>query len=309
MNKNIFTQTCLITKGFVGLCIVAIASLLCISCEKLDFNYLDGETTEIRVRVKSFEQIPFNGTSRAAVSVNEVCSRINILVYDSENARILNLSQKAEDSDFGTASFRLQQGTYKLVVLAHSSGGNPTSTDILKINFPNNYGVSDTFLYCEDLVVEEESKSLDLTLNRCVAKVRFVFTDEEIPANVKTMKFKYTGGSSTLDATSGLGNALSTQEEKRNVEDAIIDADGNHIFEIYTFPRLTEENKLKITVSALGEDNGDALFEDVFEDVPVTKNIITQFTGKFFVAPSVSTSMSLQVNADWSDVDEYEFVR
>lgn len=307
--ENNLKKKALAMRGIAKCFAVVLALLSLISCEQLDFNHLDSGTTKITLRVKQFEQMSFDNVTRAASNPADVCSRINVLVYDSEGQRVVNLSQKAEDEDFGTASFRLAQGTYKLVVLAHSSGGNPTSTDIYKINFPNNYGVTDTFRYYEELVVGEESKNLDLTLNRCVAKVRFVFTDKEIPANVKTLRFRYTGGSSTLDATTGLGNALSTQDEKRNIDDAIIDAEGNHIFEIYTFPRLTEENKLKITVSALGEDNGDALFEDVFENVPVTNNIITQFTGKFFVAPSVSASMTVKLNTDWTDTDEYEFTR
>lgn len=289
--------------------VLFIVTLLFASCEKLDFKPIDDGTREIKLQIAQIEQMSFaNAKTRAASNLTDVCNRINILVYDEEGSRVINITQKADAPDFGTASFRLPQGEYSLVVLAHSSNGNPTSTDRTKINFPNNYGVTDTFRYYDEITIGADNKSLDLTLKRCVAMVRFVFTDDQIPENIKSLRFKYTGGSSTLNAASGLGNVKSTQDEQRLISSATINSEGHHIFEIYTFPHAIDSSMLKITVSSLGENGDEALFERVFDEIPISTNQITQITTKYFDTPSISNTLSFNIDAEWESTNEYEYI-
>ena len=109
------------------------------SCEKMNVKSgePDGDGVNVSLRVTSFEQVPF-GLSRTRLrSVEDVCSRLNYLIYDSDGHRLKQTVQEAGDEDFGQTSFNLGKGHYLLVVLAHSSSGNPTSTNATKIGFTN----------------------------------------------------------------------------------------------------------------------------------------------------------------------------
>ena len=86
-----------------------------------------------------------------------------------------------------------------------------------------------------------------MNLQRAVAAFKLHITDETIPEEVRSIKFYYTGGSSTLDATTGYGCVNSRQTEIFNF------TDNNRDFTVYTFPH--EENKaIKMTISILDAD-------------------------------------------------------
>ena len=53
------------------------------------------------------------------------------------------------------------------------------------------------------------------------------------------------------------------------------------IHQAFTFPYMAESCLLKMTVSGL-DSEGTVIRKRVFEDVPVTRNRITTYTGKFF---------------------------
>lgn len=296
-----FTQKFLLTKGFMGLCIAAMLSLLCISCEKLDFNHLeknDGKTT-VTLRVKQFEQISFENATRAASNPADVCTHIDIAVFDEEGNKT-TITQKAGDSNFGTAVLQLEQGKYKLVVVAQNGTGKSTMTSLTEVSFTNNKELPDIFSCCEDLLVGEDSKEIDLTLDRRVAMIQFVFTDESIPENITKMKFYYTGGSSTLDPSTGFGAKLSKQTEYRDIATALKNSDGHLVFNLYTIPHEIDD-ELSIKITAMDESNNES-FEADFNNVPVTVNKVTQFVGAFFTTtPAMGTnSVSMKINAEWA---------
>lgn len=296
-----FTQKFL-TKGFMGSCIAAMLSLLCISCEKLDFNHLeknDGKTT-VSLRVKQFEQISFENATRAASNPADVCTHIDIAVFDEEGNKTVTVAQKAGDSNFGTAVLQLEQGKYKLVVVAQNGTGKSTMTSLTEVSFTNNKELPDIFSCCEDLLVGEDSKEIDLTLDRRVAMIQFVFTDESIPENITKMKFYYTGGSSTLDPSTGFGAKLSKQTEYRDIATALKNSDGHLVFNLYTIPHEIDD-ELSIKITAMDESNNES-FEADFNNVPVTVNKVTQFVGAFFTTtPAMGTnSVSMKINAEWA---------
>ena len=102
-----------------------------------------------------------------------------------------------------------------------------------------------------------------------------VLTDDEIPSTVTKFKFYYTGGSSTFSPSAGYGCVNSKQTEIRTV------ADGVTTFDIFTLPHTEEDVLTKLTVTAL-DANDNTVKERVFENVPVTRNQITRYTGSFF---------------------------
>ena len=174
---------------------IALAMLLA-ACEK---PVLDSEDVvslkeaNVILHMTQFEQQPFDSSAkravtRAASDITELCTRLNIAIFDADGTKVKTVAQKEGDASYGTVALTLAAGTYQLVVIAHNGEGSATITSTEKVTFPNNK-VTDTFYYYGDLVVTSEVQSYDLTLTRAVAMFRLVLTDDEIPSNVAKMKF------------------------------------------------------------------------------------------------------------------------
>lgn len=253
---------------------------------------------DVRFTVTHFEQIPFADAvsmSRASVPASQVCSRINLAVFNGDT-KVKAVNQTIDDEGFGTPTVSLAAGSYRVVILAHSCAGNATISSPEEIKFPNNK-VTDTFLYCGDLTVSE-AKNIDIQLKRVVAKFLLV-TEDYVPENVTEMTFKYTGGSSTLNAVTGFGSVNSRQTEVREVTSSMHGKPAE--FEVYTFPHA-ETGSLKVTVTAT-DAASETVTERIFEEVPVRVNQITKYTGSFFTGSGESSSSAFALTADndWTE--------
>ena len=231
-----------------------------------------------------------------------MCSRLNVAIFDADGTKVKTVAQKEGDASYGTVALTLAAGTYQLVVIAHNGEGSATITSTEKVTFPNNK-VTDTFYYYGDLIVTSEVQSYDLTLTRAVAMFRLVLTDDEIPSSVTKFKFYYTGGSSTFSPSAGYGCVNSKQTEIRAV------ADGVTTFDIFTLPHTEDDVLTKLTVTAL-DANDNTVKERIFENVRVTRNQITRYTGSFFGNGGGQTSdgtFRLTADPDWDSVNGYTF--
>ena len=248
------------------------------SCEK---PYVDESPAtpqgNLVVSVFQLEQTPFSEYTRASAS--DACTHLNFAIYKGDT-REKQVNQTSDMADFGHASFQLEEGTYRLVVVAHSSKTNPTMTTPTKIQFDNSDGYSDTFLYSEEVTIASEPVNLSLTLHRIVALCRFVITDD-YPAGVAKMQFKYTGGSGAFDAYTGLGCVKSTQTMTYDV------TTGQKQFDLYTFLHDTT-GTIHLTVTAL-DATSNVLSERAF-DVPLEQNKITWYSGQFFSGGNSQTA-------------------
>ena len=287
---------------------IALAVLVA-ACEKpiLDEDVVSMKEANVILHMTQYEQEAFGNSgnraaTRAATDITELCSRLNIAIFDAEGTKVKTVAQKEGDASFGTVALTLAAGTYQLVVIAHNAEGSATITSTEKVTFPNNK-VTDTFYYYGDLVVTSEVQSYDLTLTRAVAMFRMVLTDEEIPSTVTKFKFYYTGGSSTFSPSAGYGCVNSKQTEIRTVSD-----DG--VYEIFTLPHTEEDVLTKLTVTAL-DANDNTVKERVFENVPVTRNQITRYTGSFFgnggSGQTSDGTFRLTADPDWDSVNGYTF--
>lgn len=277
------------------LALFAVCSLL--SCEKLDFTG-DDETGSLTVKVFQIEQTPFASLTRT--EVKNACSRLNFAIYGTDGTRIKQINQLVSESNFGTASFQLEEGTYLMVVVGHSCNGNPTMTDPNKIQFTNATGYSDTFLYSQTVTIGEEPMELDISLDRIVSLCRFVVTDD-FPADVAKMKFYYTGGSGAFNASTGLGSVKSQQTVTFNVN-----AEQKQ-FDLYTFLHATE-GTIDLKVSAL--DAKDNVLRERTFTVPLTQNQISWLSGPFFDSYSSAASSaitSIDVHTDWAAEHHYSY--
>lgn len=262
------------------------------SCEKpvLAEQETNDQPTEgnLTVSVYKIEQTPFADFTRTSAS--EVCTRLNFAIYNADGKRIKQTDQTSSMANFGHASFQLSEGTYQIVVVAQSSGGNPTMTDPTKIQFTNAKGYSDTFLYSDEVTVTGEKQEIRASLNRIVSLCRLVITDD-IPANVKKMQFYYTGGSGAFDAYTGLGSVKSKQTVTYNV------TEGNNQFDLYTFLHDTE-GTIQLKVTAL--DASDNVLYERDLSVPMVKNKITWLSGAFFNgSDSQDNTISIDINTEW----------
>ena len=249
-----------------------------------------GSTPNLIVNVFKLEQTPFSTLTRTEPA--EACTRLNFAIYDLTGKRVDIVSQKVGDAKFGSASFLLDEGDYQLVIVAHSSDGNPTMTDLTKIQFTNKQGFSDTFLYYGTVTIGEDPVEMNLTLNRIVALCRFTITDD-YPENVSQMRFYYTGGSGAFDATTGFGSVNSKQSLLFDI------SDDQKQFDLYTFPHDLD-GTIDLTVTAY--DEADNIVKEREFEVPVTRNKITWLSGPYFTGSgSSSTSVfSINIDTDWA---------
>ncbi len=290
------------------LCILCSITLCFCACEKPMSEEKTGKEQNstnkfnLTFSITKFEQVPFDKAIHYSRSkdIKQLCTRINFAVFN-EDKKIAAVNQTSSDRDFGKISISLPAGNYRFLVLAHNCTGNATITNLSKIKFPDNK-ITDTFYYCEEINVAASSP-YQLELRRCVAQFKLIVEDE-IPEEVKKMKFFYTGGSSTFDAINGIGSVASRQTEERTIQQE--QRSGNAEFGIYTFPRA-KEGELKVEVSALNNSKV-AVKERAYENVPITKNRISIYKEKFFNG-SITTkasNFSLLINDEW---EQQEYTR
>ena len=268
--------------------------VLC-GCEKpINLEEMEDTTTgNVTVSVYKIESSALGMMSRGVVS--DVCTKLNFAIYDAEGVRVKQINQKVSDSGFGTVSFELEEGSYQLVVLAHSSDSNPTMTNPAKIQFTNATKYSDTFLYYADVEVDDEPQTLNITLNRIVSLCRFVVNDP-IPEGVTKMQFYYTGGSGAFSAMTGLGVVNSKQQMTFDVVPGTTGA----AFDLYTFLHQPAD-QIDLVATALGAD-GNKMYEWSFE-VPMEQRKITRMSGDFFTADasveSHGAQVTISINREW----------
>lgn len=250
-------------------------------------------TGNLIVTVFQIEQVPFSSPSTRA-ELSSICNRLNFAVYDSLGKKIKQIDQKLGDSGFGRAAFNVGPGRYQVVVVAHSSAGNPTMTNPAKIQFTNADGYSDTFLHNSYVEVGDSAVSVPVNLTRIVSLCRFIITDT-IPDNVAQMRFQYKGGSGAFDASTGFGSVKSTQTVFFTVEAGR----DSTVYDLYTFLHDTEGT---IHLQASAYDINNNVIRDSEFDVPLKRRLITKLSGPYFSGSSGSTSgmtIIVGIDAEW----------
>ncbi len=124
-----------------------VLALLLAACEKSIIDEKTGKEipadTNVILHFTQYEQEAF---TRSATDITNLCSRLNIAIFDAEGTKVKTVAQKEGDASYGTVALSLAAGTYRLVVIAHNCDGSATITSTEKVTFPNNK-VTDTFFY------------------------------------------------------------------------------------------------------------------------------------------------------------------
>ena len=232
------------------------------------------------------------------------CSTTLQLVLYQNGTKVKAITQKKTDDNYGTIGVTLNAGTYQLLVLAHSSMGNPTVSNPEFIQFTNSIGFSDTFFYYGDIVVTGERKTYDIRLQRATSMVRVVIEDA-VPPEVKTIRLFYTGESGVLNAVTGTGGTVNSQQSM------VYDVEGLSApltLCAYTFLR-DETGSLNMTISAR-DANNTVMYEKVLADIPMKNHMVTEYSGKLFTEPgneSGDALFSLTAETEWEMYQRHGF--
>ena len=82
-------------------------ALLAVACEKpiLDTEDIPNEReANVILHMTQFEQTAF---TRAATDITELCTRLNIAIFDADGTKVKTVAQKEGDASFGTVALPL----------------------------------------------------------------------------------------------------------------------------------------------------------------------------------------------------------
>lgn len=272
-----------------------LAVLLLTACEKAVLND-DGGTR--------LHFVPTTADTRGTVYIGDYFSRLAVQLFDADGQKVWSQSktQTRDDDDFGTLNVGLKASTYTVVAVGHSSPVTPAikSTELVQFTAKDGVKNSDTFCHYGQVTIGEDGGYHELKMNRVTAMVTFEFTDEIMPESFAGLKVEYTGGSANFAPRTGQGCTKSSQSEMRQRAKQ---------YQFFTFPYMSSEGVLKMTLSALDAD-GNVLTTKTLTDVPVTRNRITRCTGVLFGEGDFDiyqTTFGITVNTDWDGVIDYPF--
>jgi hypothetical protein len=243
-------------------------------------------------------------TTRGTVAIGDYFSRLAVQMFDQDGNKVWDKvkTQSRDDDDFGTLNVGLTAGTYTVVAVGHSSPVTPTikSTEMVQFTAKDGIKNSDTFAYCGNVTIDADHTSHELRMNRATAMVSFEFSDETMPTNYAGIRVDYSGGSANFNPSTMEGCTKSSQSELRGKSSQ---------YYVFTFPYMSAEGTLKMTLTALDADENTLLMRTL-TDIPVTRNRITKCTGKLFGDGDftiIQTSFGISVNTDWDGEDYYHF--
>lgn len=265
-----------------------IFALTWVSCEKfaLEESSETGDVSESNGNVT----LQINDTEKS------LCKRFTFSIFRN-GAKVKNLHQTQASANFGKATFALNEGEYQVVVIGHNGEGNATISSPEKITFYNNK-TTDTFYHYSTLDVTEESTIKTITPLRATGMFALHIKDA-IPATAKSIKFYYTGGSSTLDATTGYGCVKSRQTEEREINPQQKD------YTIYTFPHSSGK-KLHITIT-VNNKQGETIVTKDLKDVEIKQNNVTTCSLNLFGGKEDGNTVDITFDPTWEGFIEEEF--
>lgn len=282
------------------------------SCEKMVLSEDDASAVSkvkdptLVLRVTATE-------TRADVNPGDVWETLIFQVYNQDSVKVADIIQTNDESSFGTAAFSLDEGDYRVVIVGHSSAGNPSVRKLSTVEFSKTTGYSDTFYAKADVHVTAHAKEQSITLQRATSLLRFKTTDG-VPSDVKSIKFAFEGGSSVLDLNTGYGTTASKQEVFIDIDPA--QTDQPLVADLYTILRA-DEASVKLVVTAYSVPKADVTTDNVesvtlysrdfkSQPIPMLHHQITEFEGLFF-AKQISVPFAVSADVTWAGTTSYTY--
>ena len=203
------------------------------------------------------------------------------------------------DDTFGEFSLSLPMGSYMMVVIGHGiNTGEPaiTLTNPTSATFGDK-PVRETFVTTQTVNISNtDAVDISATLNRVVSKLKVVSSDTRTnPAY--SVRMTFAAGGKSFNPTTGLATVNTGFSNAIDISYAVGSASQSNS---YLF-LATDEQTMDVTIETLDED-GNAVFSKLVEDVPFKRNRVTKLTGAMYTNNSVSGGF--QVETDW--LDEYD---
>lgn len=272
--------------------IVAFSS--CINAIPGEEETTNEQSKNVTIKVKNITQTDF---TRADVSA---AKRISYVLF-TDGAKTQEIEQTNEDANFGTLTINVPYGSHTLSIVAHNGTTTANVVSASAVTFGER--ITDTFCNYQNLEVNKSSSTtLNTTLDRSVAKFELVATDA-IPNGIVSLVFECSGGGNVLNTTTGLAVSNATQAKNITVPASMIGSAGI-TFSLYTF-LASDECNMNISAKALNAD-GDVMFSESWQEVPMKVNRISRYTGSFFKVSSNMTG-DITINNTWLDDYEAEF--
>ena len=274
------------------------------ACEKA---VLDEEKQEepqqlkgnVIIRASMYNIVPFE--TRAVQNVADFSNTLQFILYQ-DGTKVKGITQKKSEGNYGQIGLTLEPGTYQLLVLAHSSSGNPTVSNPTQIKFENSDGFSDTFYYYGNIEVTKEQATYDVTLERATSMVRVIILDE-IPSNVQRIRLYYVGESGVFNAVTGWGGTINSEQS------ILFDVTGKTApltLSAYTFLR-NETGSLNMTITAYGSNSSDVIATKQLNNIPMKNHMVTEYRGNLFAPPTTDTSFNLTAETSWEVYQQLTF--
>ena len=291
-------------KKFRLLCcyLIAAIALAIASCEKAVIDEKPANKSGNVTMTFSLTNSDIN--TRATLTQH--ITKLNVQLFDADGNKVFSTvrTQTVSDDDFGTMQVELPSGTYTVVAVGHSSAKSATIKSPTVCQFTASEGekLTDTFCHCSTIIVQGEQQDFSLPMYRAVAMMQLHLTDEDFPNSLWYVTADYTGGSANFNPTTLEGITKSSQSERRVTNDL-------HLHQYFTFPYMSSEGKLKMTITATTSD-GTVLATKTLTDVPIYRNRITTYSGHLFDdTPGEYTvsDFSFLIHADWEGEEHYTF--
>ena len=235
----------------------------------------DKDNNQPTVNVQ-FNILGVESEKTGTASLKSTCKRLSYSVFDESGERYnyRTNTQLSSDNDFGRLKLSIPKGKYSFVFVAENGKDAPTISKINTVTFKKNK-LTDTYhYYCEYDI--KEKASYDITLHHSIAKLRVTINDAT-PQEIDSLSFYYTGGSSTLDPTTGGGNVSSRQTETYSVQTSA--HKGKSEYEMFTFPHA-DARKLKVKISAKSGEQ--TLYSGSISDITMEQDDVTECSLNFF---------------------------
>ncbi len=280
--------------SFFAMMMLALVGLT--SCEKA---VLDEDTPKTSKDAQQGTQDEDSTTAKVTLRLRVNLSRagedalpwkiLQFEIFNKSDKSVAHIIQNEGDDEYGTASVQLTPGTYKVSVLAHSLMGEPQFDSPTRVDIFSKNDFSDVFFSYSVITVESAAQEHEITLQRATALVRF-HTKDVVPDEVKSFRFFYSGGSSTLNLGDGLGIGSANQTLTFNVTDSMR---GKPLsVDLYTF-KVSKNETINLTVNA---------YKTTLEATP----IVQYMPAKEYVIPIKHGEISDCTTTFFSDADDTE---
>ena len=259
-------------------------------------------TAPVTVRVGgvsiSQEDFPTGGT-RAEQDVVDYTGvgAIDLAFYSGETEVYKTTQLRSNTSSyttFGEFSCNLPIGNYTMVVV----GRGWFDGDVFTLTSPTAAGYTserarETFCATQAVnIANTNAVNLNATLNRIIAQVEVVSTDNRV-AGVGKVRTTYSAGGKSFNPTTGLATS-NTGFAVTNSPSAAVGATVN--FGSFVF-LATDAQMMNITIEVLDEDEN-VMFTKYVANVPLQRNKKTILTGPLFNSTAV-TSSAFQLETEW----------